>query len=578
SEIDWRPLGVVLVRVNVSATSGGLLIPPLWQLVVSLICVAATYTTMRGVGVTRWGAWVVAALLALMLVLALARWPLQVAPFTVQIAGLLLMLALYAMAVGALARSNVAGSAASIALIDGLLLMGLAFWLMPIYQLIMTLDGTPAVTPYPPTLWVTIGVVLASALGLRVLAARRSLHRWRQALLGVLAVAAVIHLAVMIEYALGRSGPDFWILFRGAREWFRGNALYDLQGVIENHFGHVLKVPPFYAMLFVPFVQQDGLMILFWHRMINIGLLVLTLVLLLTSFRIRLFSILGAGLLLLFNMRPLADTIAFGQIDILLLLLLTMALIALQRSRDGIAGIAVALGTLFKLYPALLLIFFITQRQWRAVISFFLTLLLCTGFAVVVMGWDVHMTYLLDVLPRIGGGTSWVENQTINGFLSRLFAPNIVAAKFEHPVVTLLTIVAFLALLGLAVALAWRHVPASSTRLPLLFGLFVLLMVLAVPAAWMHYQTITILTFFSLLLASQHAGMTRWQAAMLGLAYALIAYGNQWSFYNNSITSGLTVLGTSYKFYGLLLLLVLVLWQLVHGADATQADEKRIAA
>ncbi|NJN15620.1 MAG: hypothetical protein HC822_04655 [Oscillochloris sp.] len=34
----------------------------------------------------------------------------------------------------------------------------------------------------------------------------------------------------------------------------------------------------------------------------------------------------------------------------------------------------------------------------------------------------------------------------------------------------------------------------------------------------------------------------------------MIAYGNQWSFYDGTITGLLTVIGVSYKFYGMLLL------------------------
>ena len=91
--------------------------------------------------------------------------------------------------------------------------------------------------------------------------------------LGLFVVAALAHLAYMIWFAFQRQGPDFWILFKGARDWARGGSLYDLDAIIENHFGHVFKVPPFYGMLFLPFVFQDGEQILFFHRIINVILL-----------------------------------------------------------------------------------------------------------------------------------------------------------------------------------------------------------------------------------------------------------------------------------------------------------------
>jgi hypothetical protein len=585
---DPRPLGVMLVRASLSAasSSGFPLIPPLWQMAASLVCVLSAYVGLRGFGASRQVAWWLAAAVALLLALGFAYATLQLAPLIGHVTGLLVLLALYGVVVQLLSHRHEQTAAAWVASARIPLLMGVAAWLMPVYQLLMTADGTRAVTPYPPTMIVMGGALVVLFAGLAILADVGKLHHWQHLVLGVLAVAAVAHLGVMLEYAVGRSGPDFWILFKGSREWFRGNSLYDLKAIHENHFGHVFKVPPFYGMLFVPFVEQDGLMILDWHRRINILLVLVTIGLLFLSFRIRVVSALGVGVLLLFNMRPLADTVAFGQIDIMLLLLLTIALVSALRGRESVAGVAVALGTLFKLYPVLLLALFVVRRQWRALLGFGVAFLALNGFAVLVMGWEMHRIYLFEVVPNIGGGTAWVENQTINGFLSRAFAPGMDAAIFEHPVVTALTYSGFLLTMAIATLLAWR-LPRPSVspatvadaaaqerigqRSMLLFGLFVIIMVLAVPAAWMHYQTITILSFFAVLVYSAREGLPRWQAALFGIAYALVSYGNQWSFYNTRITSGLTILGISYKFYGLLLLFVVIVACLVQEQMAARA-------
>ncbi len=554
-DADPRPIGVMLAEVRLSALAGGPVLPPAWQLFAMLLCATAAYATLRGIGAGRWLAWGLSAALVLALVAGLALLHLQVAPYTMRLAGLLSLGALYGLAVALLASKRETGRGITTTRL--VLLMGLAFWLMPVYQLVMTIDGAGGVTPYPPTFWIGVGTLFAAVVVLGTLFDIGRGQHWQGALLVVLALAAVAHLVAMLEFSLGRSGPDFWILFRGARDWFRGGSMYNLVSVQENHFGHVFKVPPFYGMLFLPFVEQDGLRILFWHRIINIGLLALTLLLLFRAYGVRLASAVGAGLLLLFNLRPVTDTIAFGQIDILLLLLLTIALVMTQRNRPFLAGAAVALGTLFKLYPALLLVFFVVKRQWWALGGFVVAMLLCNGLAVAVVGWEMHRVYLFDVLPRIGGGTSWVENQALNGFVSRLVGGHIDAARFDHPLVSVITYGGF----GLALAgaswLASRPAEPRSPRFMLQYGSFIILMVLTVPAAWMHYQAIVILPFFALLLysASGEDGFPRWRAALLGIAYALIAYGNPWSFYSGTIMGVLTFAGVSYKFYALVLLL-----------------------
>jgi hypothetical protein len=79
-------------------------------------------------------------------------------------------------------------------------------------------------------------------------------------------------------------------------------------------------------------------------------------------------------------------------------------------------------------------------------------------------------------------------------------------------------------------------------------------MVLAVPAAWMHYETLLVLVFAVALMHLRERDVTAPQAAALALGFALVSYGNQWSFNGTTVMGILTVLGISYKFYGMLLL------------------------
>jgi hypothetical protein len=244
--------------------------------------------------------------------------------------------------------------------------LAVAWWMMPLFQLAMIWDGAPGVGLAPQTLWIGAGLLAALAgLGVRYalrlrtrqtndqrpttndqhtaddakgggerssFVVRRSSARAALAnrALVILALAAGAHLIYSIWYAYTRSAPDFWILFRGAREWTRGGSLYDLTAVMTNHFGHVFKVPPFYGMLFVPFVTLDGFAVLFYHRVMNTALILATALVWLRMWRLPLRSLAAAGVLILLNFRPLADTLAFGQIDLVLLLLLTLALWALR--------------------------------------------------------------------------------------------------------------------------------------------------------------------------------------------------------------------------------------------------------
>ncbi|HEX9370590.1 MAG TPA: glycosyltransferase family 87 protein, partial [Roseiflexaceae bacterium] len=462
----------------------------------------------------------------------------------------------------------------------------IAWWMAPVYQIVMTADGAPNVNPPPATLWIgglaalpLAGLGLWYAFGSRGLSREHARRIVSKDALAVLALAALAHLAYMIWFAFQRQGPDFWILFKGARDWARGGSLYNIPAVVENHFGHVFKVPPFYGMLFVPFVGQDGERILFFHRALNVILLAATAVVWLRMWRLPIASAAGAGMLILLNFRPMTDTMAFGQIDLALLLILTVALWALRSERDVLAGALIALGTLFKIYPVLLLAFLVAKRRWRGLIGFALGMLLLNGAAVAVMGWEMHRVYLLDVLPRIGGTTSWVENQTISGFLARFAAPPTASEIFRGRAIALAGL-AISGLVGLlaCVAALWPARPRSTT-FALQYSAFPLLMVLVVPAAWMHYETLLFLPFAALLLHEREREMTLPRAAALALSFALIGYGNQWSFYDGTVMGILTVAGVSFKFYGMVLLggvLGLVLAeQMLAGKAAPRPVEPR---
>jgi hypothetical protein len=598
---DPRPLGVVLDRATLSPATA-LPLPNIWLVTCALLLGALSYAVPRLAGLGRSPALAFATLVATGIGVLIAARPLDVLPFVQRFVAMAAIGCLGLIIARMLTPPE--GSREGLALpeppartsaVHGSHLpiyLAVAWWMMPLFQLFMIWDGAPGVGLAPQTLWIGAGLVLA-LLGLGIWAATSGANsklktqnsKLAQRALVIFAIAAAAHLTYNIWYAFTRSAPDFWILFRGTREWARGGSLYDIEAVLTNHFGHVFKVPPFYGMLFVPFVFGEGLTVLFFHRVINTVLIALTALAWLRMWRLPIVSLAGATVLILLNFRPLADTIAYGQIDLVLLLLLTLALWAL-RSGDRheaigdrkestlhfapftfhlLAGFLVALGTLFKIYPVVLLAFFVIKRRWYAIAGFALGMLVCNGLALAVMGVEMHRVYLAQVVPNIGGTTSWVENQTISGVVARLLDSPREADIFTDPALRLLgTGLSGLVVL-FACALALRPARSDSTLFALQYGLFLLLMVLTVPAAWMHYETLLFVPFAALLLHLRDRPVPLPRAALLALAFALIAYGNQWSFYDGTIMGALTITGVSYKFYGMLLLGGLLSYELLLG-------------
>jgi hypothetical protein len=578
---DPRPLGVVVDQVALVPLDSGLRLPSLWLLCWGILLGGLCYGFARSIGLSRALAWALAVLVAALLAIGVAMRPIETLPFVQRVAllpgvsclGIWLArwLAPPALTNDERRTTNVEPSRPRSSFVvrrssfvsgpDLPIYLAVLWWMGPLWQWVETADGAVNVTPAPTTSWIggalALGLLALAgwyALRGRTLPPQERAGTLRRVALVLFVVAALAHLTYMIWFAFQRQGPDFWILFKGARDWARGGSLYDLDAIIENHFGHVFKVPPFYGMLFLPFVFQDGEQVLFFHRIINVILLSATALVWFRMWGLRILSTAGAGTLILLNFRPMTDTIAFGQIDLALLLALTLAIWALRNERDLLAGALVALGTLFKVYPLLLLAFFVVKRRWWALAGFALAMLVLNGLSISVIGWEMHRVYLFEVLPRIGGTTSWVENQTISGFLARLVASPTDTAIFHNRLIELLGLALGGAAGLLACILALRPARSTSTSFALQYGSFALVMVLTVPAAWMHYETLLFLPFAALLLhAREHQiGLTR--AALLAISFALAGYGNQWSYFDGTVLGVLTVLGVSYKFYGMLLL------------------------
>jgi hypothetical protein len=577
---DPRPLGVVVDQVALAPLDSGLRLPSLWLLCWGILLGGLCYLLARSIGLSRALAWALAALVGALLAIGVAIWPMETLPFIQRVAllpgvGCLgIWLARWLappMAAADDRRPTTRASSRawwsvvnrrwSVRGADLPIYLAALWWMGPLWQWVETADGAVNVTPAPTTSW--IGGALALGLfGLagwyalrgRILPPAQRAATLRRAALILFVGAALAHLIYMIWFAFQRQGPDFWILFKGARDWARGGSFYDLDAIIENHFGHVFKVPPFYGMLFLPFVFQDGDRILLFHRVIYVILLSATALVWFRMWSLRVFSAAGAGMLILLNFRPMTDTIAFGQIDLALLFALTLALWALRTEHDLLAGALVALGTLFKVYPLLLVAFFIVKRRWWALAGFALGMLVLNGLSVSVIGWEMHRVYLFEVLPRIGGTTSWVENQTISGFLARLVLPPTDTTIFHNRPLELLGLAIGAAIGLLACILALRPARSKSTTMALQYGQFALVMVLTVPAAWMHYETLLFLPFAALLLHAHDRQISLTRAALLAISFALAGYGNQWSYYDGTVLGVLTVLGVSYKLYGMLLL------------------------
>ena len=200
---------------------------------------------------------------------------------------------------------------------------------------------------------------------------------------------------------------------------------------------------------------------------------------------------------------PWHDSLRLGQQNGVVFLLLALCLAALLARRDGLAGAALAGALIGKPSAALLGLYFLFARRWRAVLGAGVVgagaLLLTLPFT----GWESWRHYVLEKAPAILAGTPQQSNVALLALHARLFLPPEALSSFDAmpalPVAQTLTRVAqalgVLALWRLT-ATRWGGPARLGTHLELGFALVLSLSL--VGHAWQSYVTWLIVAFVPL--------------------------------------------------------------------------------
>lgn len=279
---------------------------------------------------------------------------------------------------------------------------------------------------------------------------------------GLLLVVAVV--AGGVEAGRGFTDLDVY-RFGGERV---GSGLYDgLDAGTDLPFTY----PPFAALLMVPFAALPPVLVAGLWAAANVAALVGVLRLLLPRVQHDLVVVLATGCLLL---EPVWASLSFGQVNLLLMLLVVYDVLRPDRRSAGLL-LGVAAG--IKLTPLVFVVLLVLAGRRvpavRAVAAFAGTVLLG-----LVVAWRDAATYWTETLwdPSRIGGLAFSSNQSVNGVLTRLLG---------HEPPTLLWFLVAGSLSGVLLVLGavwWRR---GDPDLALVLG--ALAMLLASPVSWTHH-------------------------------------------------------------------------------------------
>jgi hypothetical protein len=230
---------------------------------------------------------------------------------------------------------------------------------------------------------------------------------------------------------------------------------------------------------------------------------------------------------------PVISTFRWGQSGILLGALIVVAWLCLRGGRPTLAGISIGAATCLKVFPGLLLVYFLFRHR-RAFVATVLSMLVLTGFGVAIVGLQGYRDYSEAgrfVLTRFGGSH---HNISLLGVVVRNVGAYLGSGFHETtPIGMAIYLVLSVGLVGVVLWLLLAKPTVPSGNLPGLdfeYVLIVALMPLLSPLSWDHYMPVLLLPIFFLggrILTNQPAGPT-----VLGLAGLLTALAiPAWSFH-----------------------------------------------
>jgi Glycosyltransferase family 87/WD40-like Beta Propeller Repeat len=190
---------------------------------------------------------------------------------------------------------------------------------------------------------------------------------------------------------------------------------------IDQRIVGMVPITAFSTLAVYPLTSLPALAAKHCWIVFNFGLLLATLFLLRAMTRIAWRRIALAAALSL----PLRVNFMYGQYYVLLLFVLTLALYLYLRERRFLAGVMVGVAAGMKVFPVVYFLYFARKKDWRALAGGIAGGAGAAAASVLVFGWQLHRTYLLQLLPSVLRGEGLdpynLRAASLSSLLHRLF-------------------------------------------------------------------------------------------------------------------------------------------------------------
>jgi hypothetical protein len=292
-------------------------------------------------------------------------------------------------------------------------------------------------------------------------------------------------------------GRDFLINYNMADLMHKGIVnVYDQAAALKNcnDLGILptqpFNYPPFLIVVYYPFAFLSPQAAITTMFILNHILLLISILLLLNSVGVKSWKVASAAYIISLLSAPSIDSLFAGQINFLILLLLSLFLFFYGKDKNGLASVSLGMAIALKIIPGIVLLYLLIKRDYKTALYTLAATLGFTFLPVLLWGRGILADYI-SVNDRYLSVSLGYENQSVRAFFLKYFTANSnYTTVFESNTFALIGfLIVVAALLAVTLMLCRKQTPGTNSSLADYLGIssMMLLGMLVLSFSWSHH-------------------------------------------------------------------------------------------
>ncbi|MCD6327968.1 DUF2029 domain-containing protein [bacterium] len=333
--------------------------------------------------------------------------------------------------------------------------------------------------------------------------------------------------------------------------------------------------PPTWYLLFVPFTYLD------WRDAHDLWLILnllfvaasIALIACAIGYRPRIAEETLAVLTLILGFSPLIFALKECQANSLVLLIISASIYFAARGNEAPAGALLALGAAIKIFPGILIAYFLWTRRFKLAAWAIGVLIAILLISIAAAGWEMHSWYFFKVIPTWASNIRAFDmNQSVAGVIARTLVGGEGITPIAHsPRLARVAIwAAQILLLGLAMWFTRGKRERIGDQVLLEIGLMIVLYQLASTWVLIHHLQWLLVPFLIVWGLAARGAIKLRRGLLLSFCASYLLVGIKYIYYRAEFRAGPMALMASLKCLGALLLfasLILLIRSLRAGSS-----------